>query len=146
MKELYRVHPRDAVAVALRPLAAGQTVDGPDGPLTLREPIPAGHKVALREIAGGETAIKYGFLSAGASTAGNRERPEHDGKKHGPAPRKGELTVLFLSDAAARPGVGDGLTRRPAAPPPRPRRNLPRPPGGRQSRAGTAFPSRHSGG
>ena len=106
MKELYRVHPRDAVAVALRPLAAGQTVDGPDGPLTLREPIPAGHKLALREIAGGETAIKYGFLSAGASTAGNRERPEHDGKKHGPAPRKGELTVLFLSDAAGAARCG----------------------------------------
>ena len=49
----------DNVATALEALEAGQVlVDA--GSLTVREPIPRGHKVALRPIAAGAAVLKYG--------------------------------------------------------------------------------------
>jgi altronate hydrolase len=54
---LFRVDPRDDVAVALRDMAAGEEAAA----LTIVEGIPKGHKVALREIAAGETVRKFGF-------------------------------------------------------------------------------------
>lgn len=61
MKEYIKINPADNVAVAITPLAKGTviTVDGDD--ITLVSDIPAGHKVALRDIAEGENIIKYGF-------------------------------------------------------------------------------------
>ena len=53
---LFRVDPRDDVAVALRELAAGEALD-----VAIAEPIPKGHKVALRAIAAGEAVHKFGF-------------------------------------------------------------------------------------
>ena len=49
------------MAVALEPLSAGAVLDLPDGPVTALEDIPAGHKIALRDIAENENIIKYGF-------------------------------------------------------------------------------------
>ena len=51
-----RIQPGDNVAVALRPLSKGEKIDG----VTLREDIPAGHKMALAPILKGEKAVKYG--------------------------------------------------------------------------------------
>ena len=58
---LVRVHPSDDVAVAVAALAAGAEacVDGIRVAVT--QDVPAGHKVALREIAPGEPVRKYGF-------------------------------------------------------------------------------------
>ena len=61
MNKLVQITPKDMVAVALQPLAAGERVDWGAGAVTLREDIPMGHKVALRSIAKGEPVIKYGF-------------------------------------------------------------------------------------
>ena len=61
MNDLVRITPRDMVAVALRPLKAGDTVSFGDGEVTLTEDLPMGHKAALREIRKGEAVIKYGF-------------------------------------------------------------------------------------
>lgn len=58
---IHRVDPRDHVATALRDLAAGETVDGPEGALTLRNDVPKGHKVAIRSIAEGEAVLKFGW-------------------------------------------------------------------------------------
>ncbi|AHG87916.1 D-galactarate dehydratase/Altronate hydrolase domain protein [Gemmatirosa kalamazoonensis] len=63
-----RVHPSDDVAVAVRPLAAGTRVDVPGASVTLAEDVPAGHKIALRDIAAGEAVVKYG-MPIGAATA-----------------------------------------------------------------------------
>jgi galactarate dehydratase len=52
------LHPRDNVAVARRPIEAGEWLQ-PDL-LRASEPIPRGHKVATRPIAAGETVRKYG--------------------------------------------------------------------------------------
>ena len=65
------IHPNDSVIIALEPIPAGTKVD--EGIITL-EAIPAGHKIARRDIAVGESVIKYGFpighatmpISAGA--------------------------------------------------------------------------------
>lgn len=61
---LLRIHGDDTVGVALRPLAAGETVLG----VTVREPIERGHKLALVGHAAGAPVIKYG-LPIGRTTA-----------------------------------------------------------------------------
>ena len=59
------LNPADSVAVALRSLKAGEAV-GPDGPVAA-EPIPRGHKIALRAIAEGETLALPPFGKARVS-------------------------------------------------------------------------------
>ena len=61
MNEMVRIHPADTVAVALKPLKAGETVSWGGGEITLKDDLPMGHKAALREIRKGETVIKYGY-------------------------------------------------------------------------------------
>jgi len=60
MKDIIQIHPSDNVAVALHALAAGDTVTLDALRLTLKEPIPGGHKLAIRPIISGEPVIKYG--------------------------------------------------------------------------------------
>ncbi len=61
MNDLVRIHPNDNVAVALRPLTAGETYSPDELALTVTDDIPMGHKAALRPIEKGEKVIKYGF-------------------------------------------------------------------------------------
>ena len=61
MNEMVRITSGDMVAVALKPLKAGETVSFGTGEITLREDLPMGHKAALREIRRGEAVIKYGY-------------------------------------------------------------------------------------
>jgi len=53
---LLQIHPADTVAVAMRPLAAGEAACG----VRIAADIPQGHKVALASLGAGETVIKYG--------------------------------------------------------------------------------------
>lgn len=55
-----RLHPEDDVAVALGPLAPGEPLGADFGGLRPREPIPRGHKIALRPIAEGGLVRKSG--------------------------------------------------------------------------------------
>ncbi|MBR1684315.1 MAG: altronate dehydratase [Clostridia bacterium] len=74
MADVLRIHASDNVAVALHPLYEGQRVECEGFALDIREEIPAGHKVALREIPANQKVMKYGFpigyakvdISAGA--------------------------------------------------------------------------------
>ena len=59
-KTWLRLHDEDNVALALAPLEPGDLVDD----VAVVEPIPAGHKVALRPIAAGGAVIKYANLIA----------------------------------------------------------------------------------
>ena len=61
MNDLVRITEKDLVAVALKPLSAGQRLSYGSGEVTLLEDLPMGHKVALRDIRKGEPVIKYGF-------------------------------------------------------------------------------------
>ena len=64
----YRVHVDDDVAVALRPLASGERVTIGQLQVTTTEPIDAGHKIALHDMAPNDIVHKYG-LPIGATTA-----------------------------------------------------------------------------
>jgi altronate hydrolase len=72
---LLRLDPGDDVAVALRPLARGEAIEG----LIVAEEIPAGHKLALAVIEAGAGVRKYGWpigratrpIAAGAHVHGH---------------------------------------------------------------------------
>ena len=61
MTKLIRINPRDNVAVALHPVAAGETLLAGGGAVTAAEEIPQGHKIALAAIAEGQPVVKYGY-------------------------------------------------------------------------------------
>jgi altronate hydrolase len=54
------VSPADDVAVALRPIAAGERVTVGDRSVVARQEVPAGHKIALVDLDAGAPVIKYG--------------------------------------------------------------------------------------
>lgn len=54
---ILRIDPRDDVATALVALAPGDSVEG----IVVRAQVPAGHKVALRDIAKGRQILKFGW-------------------------------------------------------------------------------------
>lgn len=63
--ELLILHANDNVATTLRNMAAGEVVPFEDAlgerrTLVLAEPIPFGHKVAVRDVASGDLLYKYG--------------------------------------------------------------------------------------
>ncbi len=55
-----RVSPLDSVAVALRPIGAGERIDVDGTTVVTRAEIPAGHKLALTGVDAGAPVIKYG--------------------------------------------------------------------------------------
>lgn len=63
----------DVVAVAVRDISPGENTGGyldADTSITVQvsEPVPLGHKVALRDISAGDDVIEYGLRVAIAST------------------------------------------------------------------------------
>jgi altronate hydrolase len=69
-----RIHPRDNVVVAIRPLPAGTEFDTGDTRIAVRADVPAGHKIALGAMAAGSVVVKYGFpigQTTGAVAAGD---------------------------------------------------------------------------
>jgi hypothetical protein len=64
---LLRLSPEDNVAVAVRAIDAGESIDVGQQRVTAVEPIPAGHKIALVPIAVGAEVLKYG-LPIGTAT------------------------------------------------------------------------------
>ena len=60
MRDTLLIHPRDNVAVALSALVAGEIVRGPGRGVQIVQPIPRGHKFAMRAIKAGENIVKFG--------------------------------------------------------------------------------------
>ncbi|KDB07571.1 galactarate dehydratase [Burkholderia sp. lig30] len=56
-----RVHPDDNVAIVVNDGGLGEGATFPDG-LVLRERVPQGHKVALRDLAEGDAVVRYGVV------------------------------------------------------------------------------------
>ncbi|GIO68013.1 MAG TPA: altronate dehydratase family protein [Paenibacillus cookii] len=69
MKQWLKLNPRDTVAVALRPIAAGEAITGLDRPLTALSDIPQGHKIALARFEPGDMITKYGYPIGHAASA-----------------------------------------------------------------------------
>ena len=61
MQNLIRINQEDNVAVALLPIAKGETMTISQLLVTASEDIPQGHKMAIKPIKSGESVVKYGF-------------------------------------------------------------------------------------
>jgi altronate hydrolase len=64
-----RIHPADNVGVVLAEAATGDAIDVEGQRLETTDEVPAGHKVALRDIEAGEQIVKYGFPIGAATDA-----------------------------------------------------------------------------
>jgi altronate hydrolase len=73
----YRISAQDDVAIALRDLAAGETVTLDSTPLQLLDPVPRGHKFALRSVTPGAPVLKYGQVIGRATAAIQRGAHVH---------------------------------------------------------------------
>jgi altronate hydrolase len=60
VKPVLVISARDNVATALEPLEIGRTLDLDGRQISVRDVVPAGHKVAVEPIACGSTVVKYG--------------------------------------------------------------------------------------
>jgi altronate hydrolase len=58
---VHAIDPRDQVATALRDLEPGEQVFAFGEATVIRDPVPKGHKVAIRAIASGDEVIKFGW-------------------------------------------------------------------------------------
>ena len=67
-RDLLVLDPRDDVAVARRALAAGEAFSRVAGATRVRQPVPFGHKLALRALAPGDVVRKFGW-PIGVATA-----------------------------------------------------------------------------
>ncbi len=100
---LFRVDPRDDVAVALRDLAAGEALN-----LVIAEPIPKGHKVALRAIAAGEAVHKYRLSDRARADRHRRRRARAQPQSRDRAQRARRLCLDAGRAARARAGRRGG--------------------------------------
>lgn len=60
MKKYIQIHESDNVIVAIKEIGAGETVSVGTLQIAAKEPVPAGHKMALCDIPKGSSIIKYG--------------------------------------------------------------------------------------
>lgn len=58
---VFQIHADDNVAVAVDAVAKGSSVTVGGASFAVCQDIPAGHKIAIKEIKKGEDVIKYGF-------------------------------------------------------------------------------------
>ncbi len=56
-----KINPADNVVVAITDLKAGEIISDEGADVVLKEDVPAGHKVTLKNLAEGENVIKYGY-------------------------------------------------------------------------------------
>lgn len=61
MQDFIKINKDDNVAVALKPIAKGTTLNVAGTSVTVTEDIPQGHKFAVKPVKKGEAVIKYGF-------------------------------------------------------------------------------------
>ena len=61
MENILHINSKDNVAVALSDLSAGTEIVVDDRSITLKDDVPAGHKIALQDFHTGDVVVKYGF-------------------------------------------------------------------------------------
>jgi len=62
MQKILVIHPSDNVGVALFTLKVGELINNPDATIEIKNDIPYGFKVALKDIEKGQPVIKYGEI------------------------------------------------------------------------------------
>ena len=63
MQDIVKINRNDNVAVALRPVSKGETLDVEGRKVAIQEDIPQGHKFALKDIGSGAEAVSYTHLA-----------------------------------------------------------------------------------
>jgi altronate hydrolase len=91
---------RDNVATALETLDAGRILTFGEVSVAVAEPIPRGHKLALREIRAGEAVVKFGSPIGTAST---RIAPGAHVHTHNVASARGRGDLGPTASTAATP-------------------------------------------
>lgn len=61
MTQVLKINPADNVVVAIQPQPQGSVIEVDGKQITILEDVPAGHKIAIVDLAEGENVIKYGF-------------------------------------------------------------------------------------
>lgn len=61
MTEYVQISPFDNVAVALKNLSKGHLLESAGKTILIKEDIPAGHKISLKDFCPGDIVVKYGF-------------------------------------------------------------------------------------
>ena len=61
MTNILKINPADNVVVAIQPQSAGAVIEVDGKQIKVLEDVPAGHKIAIKDLAKGENVIKYGF-------------------------------------------------------------------------------------
>lgn len=65
---LFRINPKDNVAIALTPFQKGEVVEFAGEKIDLLDDVPQGHKVATQDINNGAEVIRYGHFIGRATT------------------------------------------------------------------------------
>lgn len=102
-----QVHAADGVAVALRPLRAGESIAVGDFRIVLRDDVAQGHKLALQEHAPGDQVVRYG-LPIGRATAAIRPG-EHVHVHNLATALEGEVAYRAARPAPAKAGVAGAI-------------------------------------
>ena len=104
--EILRLHPGDTVAVALRDLAPGETLDIDGLTIVVGQAVPGGHKLALLPHAPGDPVLKYGWAIGQAITA---IAPGAHVHTHNVRTGLSREESYGFSDAVAAPAAGPAL-------------------------------------
>lgn len=108
VKPAIRVHERDTVAVALRPLEAGETITVDGMAVTLASDIPAHHKLALTAHEAGEPITRFGETFATASA--RIETGAHVHSHNAASTLSGRGDYAFATPGEALTPISDGRT------------------------------------
>jgi altronate hydrolase len=60
-QSMIKINPKDTVVVCLRPMHKGERIEVDGKAIEVRQDIPAGHKLLIRDTTQGENIIKYGY-------------------------------------------------------------------------------------
>ncbi len=104
------LHGNDSVAVALQPLEAGTLLSHPHGQVTTTQPIPAGHKLAIRDVPHDQQVFKYGWpigRSTQAIRAGEHVHTHNLRSDHRPSTESLLAEVTFPANGQA-PAITSG--------------------------------------
>jgi altronate dehydratase len=101
------LHPADNIAIARVSLSPGQQLRVDGIAVTVEDPVPAGHKVALRAIPAGENIVRYGQMMGRARM---RIEPGRHVHTHNVAFEELEFAYEFPASEIAVPAPKDGPT------------------------------------
>ncbi len=102
--KLYKIDKNDTVAVAIEPISSGEVCEAGGESIEIKEDIRKGHKVALKDIAKGETVIKYGSPIGEAACDISRGRWIHTHNLISHADEDKEYSYDFHEEQVVMPG------------------------------------------